>query len=387
MSGGDVLGDGDHQDRNVRMLTLTSIRRFWECRAVPGVRICIAGVLVALGFAAPAGAAGVPELLDQPGYLIKTRSNAGDGFKVIDRVRRVGLRDGRVKATVNVIARVDPAYRRRKLDSIKLAVRCGEVLWIARETYVDSPDGVGSDVITRIYRLTSTDSVQLTGSRFDAAGFSARDFACDSDESGAVYLGGWAGDDFFARVRPDGGFDDVSRRGGIGGTIVTRSGIAFKLRRGRVAFVGRDGTRRVFTAGYRRNWYQTGTLVPVGRGLRLVEHNSAGTAHWLRRLSQRTRGTRFDGIRVDPLGTFCGGLVITRVITLSSTEVIFRRAGRVVRRVRSEASPKMVDANRGTIMLLGRAYAACGADSGKTLAKLSTGSSSASNAIGPEDFN
>ena len=79
--------------------------------------------------------------------------------------------------------------------------------------------------------------------------------------------------------------------------------------------------------------------------------------------------------------------MITRVITLSSTEVIFRRAGRVVRRVSSGASPRMVDAARGTIMLLGRAYAACGANAGRSLARLGTGSSSASNAIGPEDFN
>ena len=366
---------------------LTSIIRFWECRPVPaGVRICVAGVLIALGFATPAGASGVPELLDQPGYLIKTRSNAGDGEMVIDRVRRVGLRDGRVKATVNVLARVDPTYRRRPLDSIKIAVRCGGVLWIVRETFVDAPDGVGSDVITRVYRLTAADSVQLTGRPFDAPGFDARDMACDSDDSGAVYLSGWAGDPFFARVRPDGGFDELDRRGAIGGTVVTRSGIAFPLRRGRVALVGRDGVRRVRDRRQSDGWNRAsdpraGRRRPSDRRAQLGRNGV-----WLRRLSQRSRGTRIEGIAVRPLGTFCGGLVITRVITLSSTEVIFRRGGRVVRRAEQRGDAAGDRPARGTIMLLGRAYAACGANAGRALAKLSTGSSSASNAIGPEDF-
>jgi len=348
-----------------------------------GVRIFVTSMLIALSYAVPAGAAGVPELLDRPGYLIRARSDAGDGYRVVDRVRRVGLRDGRIKSTVDVLARVDPARGRRKLDTIELAVRCGDVLWIVRETFVDAPDG-GSDVVNRVYRLTAADSLQLTGRRFGAAGFDARDLACDPDESGAVYVSGWGDGDFFARVRPDGGFAELDRRGARGATVVTRSGIAFPLRRGRVAFVGRAGARRVVTAGNRRGWPLT--LVPVGAGLRLLEPTPTGSA-WLRSLKQRSRGTRIDGISVRPLGSFCGGLVITRVITLSSTEVIFRRSGRVVRRVRSAASPRVVDAARGTIMLLGRAYAACGANAGRSLAKLSTGSSSASNAIGPEDVN
>jgi hypothetical protein len=346
----------------------------------------VAGLLLVLGcvlVAAPAAeAAGAPELLDQPGYLIGTRSRASDDSQVLDRVRRLGLRDGRVKADVNVLQRVDPSYSRRPLDHIEIVVRCGSVLWIVRETFVDSLDGFGSDVVNRVYRVSAADSLQLTEAPFGIPGFSVRELQCDSDRSGAVYLehSGDDGDDVILRVRPDGTFEQVDDRGRDGAFTVTLFGITFHLRHGRAALVGRDGGRRVIRPGNRHGWGRS-ELVPVGRGLRIVEHVN-GPA-WLRRFAQRSRGRRVAGLRVDALGTFCGGLVLTRVITLSSTELVFRRGGRVVRRLRSETSPGIIDPARGTIVLLGRVYSACGAKAGRLVTRLSTGS--ASDAIGVTD--
>ncbi len=320
--------------------------------------------------APPAMAAGAPELFAQAGYLTLRESIAEeDDSVVLERVSRVSPATGRIAATVNVLALVDSTYVRRRLDSIQLAVRCDDVLWFQRATFAD---GNGSGTVThRLYRVTATEAVQVTTTPI---GFEGRDLECGPDGSAYVRGTGFDGvdaSDYTLRLAPEGPVTTLNVPGGF---LVTRDGlVTFDARAGRATIHSFDGSsRRTVRVRNRQGLRRGGELASDGDRLYVIEPTGNGPG-WVRPFSARGRGQYFDGLSVTAAQTQCGGLVITRAITLSRTEVLFLRAGRVVRRVASQARPVELDQRAGTVALLGRVYRACGSRAGQVRTRLRGG--------------
>ena len=329
---------------------------------------------------------GFPELLGNPGYLIKQRSSGRGDARVVDRMARLGERDGKRKEQVRVLARLDPTYLPRGGDNIELAVRCGEVVWLVRETNDPAPDGIGTLTRNRLYWFTESDSGQITSAEVDEA-FDAGELSCDRD--GSVYASGYA--------RIDGSYRDVLLRVAAGGApsevrtpkrrgdiVVTRDGLAYLSGpRGRTTLLGRDGSQRITRPRNTTRW-RYGSLTYDGRRLFFIGRDGRGN-RWVRPFTSRRSGLFVDGIGGSVTNTFCGGLVIDRELSLSKTELLFLRRGRLVRRIMTQAAPVTIDPERGLVAHLSRVYQSCGNRVGRVRARLSTGASSASNLLGARD--